>query len=1245
MMKMKITRLALAGFLTTGLFVQAQDDDDDEVFELSPFAVTASDDIGYRATTTLAGSRVRSNIGDLGASISIITEEFMQDTGATDGESLLMFVGNVEVGGSLGNFSNSDGGNGTVESRVNPQRGQRVRGLVSANLTRDYFQTDVPFDAYNTSRVTVNRGPNSILFGLGSPGGVINNGLKRAYIGSENTDISVRFDHRGSSRGTFDIGRTLIEDRLAIRVAGLVEDQQYKQNPASVEDNRLYIAWDATLFKNENSNWLGRTSIRGSYETGKIDSNPPDVIPPTDLYSSWWNGLGSQEDVNRILSVPGVGLDDINNAALTQANVRSLLDSGIETLPAGADRDAYIANEGQFVPRTTVDRFKRGNPFGDDPTQGGRNSTTQGTPYFLYPAINFNSVTSQQAGWNDPLLQSALGGFGIQGIMARFRPKRDPNDPTKKFATQDVRWTSAATGGTGFSAASITDRNVFDSQNNLFQGTTNEIITEFDMNQVFLEQELFGGRAGIELAFDTQTRTQFEFTPFDGGNTKAIQLDITQNLSPGDSNYDGVPDRLFNENLGRPVIRWNDNFERNRRNEQDTFRATLFGTLDFADVISNDKVSRWLGKHTLTGLYEDRENINLQRQVRGAWWSDNGKWPGSPAISNGLNDNFRRIVKSQVYLGPDARGFTSADQVRMDGYLTVPFPRIGDEYGVWYFDNGMQTDVQDIWRIIPSEGVANFNKSRLTSEAFSLQSTLLDGHVVALYAERSDSQDAYLAPNPGGYGAPGRDGATKIDLKGSPDNPAEIDGSYNLDLLYFPDTPNSVNEGDTTTKSLVVKFPEKYLFELPFGMDLQGHYYEADSFQPGGVSVNILNQPLSSPLGVTEEKGLQMTLLEGKLSIRYNEFETALANDQTNLNGGLNNIGGRIDFFLDRITSAHNDTATTLFPDGFTPDPNVTGDYASYVANPGSFTRSDDAALTPDTVPDNRQRLSGTGADIIGVASFQDYYDAITDAVLPELQAIRNHRVELVGGAWTDVVDPQPGLNSTRDFVSKGKEVDIVGQVTKNLTMFLNVAQQHTVTSNTAPVAAQIALDQAARLQRAVPSSPGGWALWDLRGSPFQRESDQIGQRFANNALRPIALATALDGTQLPEQREWRVNVNARYDFLEGAFKGFQVGGSLRYQDKVAGGYPNILNEGGDAVPDVANPYFGPDDINGDIFFRYGRKIMNDKVKWSIQLNARNLYRKNGNDYIPIEFNPDGAVTYVRVPVEQQWFLTNTFSF
>jgi len=620
MIKNNLLRLALAGLLTTGVFTYAQDD---EVIELSPFSVDAAEDIGYRATTTLAGSRVRSNIGDLGASIAIVTEEFMEDTGATDGESLLQFIGNVEVGGVLGNFSNSSGGNGpsnnTEEQRTNPQRGQRVRGLVSANLTRDYFQTDIPFDSYNTSRVVVNRGPNSILFGLGSPGGVINNNLKRAYIGQDTTEVSIRFDHRGSLRGTFDIGRTLIDDRLAIRIAGLRDEQKFKQKPAFTDDTRLYVAWEATLFKNENSNFLGRTSLRGSYEMGEIDSNPPDVIPPTDQFSSWWNGLGTQEDVNRILSVPGTDLDDINNGALTQQQVATLLDLGIETIPESFDgtREEFIAQEGRFVPRTTIDRFKRGNPFGDDPSEGGMLKTQFSVPYFLYPAVNFESVDDQTPGWDAiPEFQSALGGVGIQGVMGRFRPRG--------FATQDVRWTGAATGGTGFTAGSLNDRNVFDYHNLLFMGDTNSVNTEFDLNQVFLVQEFFDGSAGIELAFDEQTRDRVEFLPFDTGD-KTIRLDITENLSAGDSDFDGVPDRHFNPNLGRPVIFWGDSFERTRRNEQETFRATAFATLDFEKVTNNDVMSKIFGKHTITGLYEDRENINLTRAIRGSWWAANSK--------------------------------------------------------------------------------------------------------------------------------------------------------------------------------------------------------------------------------------------------------------------------------------------------------------------------------------------------------------------------------------------------------------------------------------------------------------------------------------------------------------------------------------------------------------------------------------------------------------------------------------------
>ena len=92
-----------------------------------------------------------------------------------------------------------------------------------------------------------------------------------------------------------------------------------------------------------------------------------------------------------------------------------------------------------------------------------------------------------------------------------------------------------------------------------------------------------------------------------------------------------------------------------------------------------------------------------QRQFRGSWWADNSKWPGSPDISNGLSDNFRRVVRSQIYLGPDTRGFSSADDVRIDGFLDISkeeFPEIGDEYGIWYFDNADKQDYLHTWRIM-----------------------------------------------------------------------------------------------------------------------------------------------------------------------------------------------------------------------------------------------------------------------------------------------------------------------------------------------------------------------------------------------------------------------------------------------------------------------------------------------------------------------------------------------------------------
>lgn len=322
---------------------------------------------------------------------------------------------------------------------------------------------------------------------------------------------------------------------------------------------------------------------------------------------------------------------------------------------------------------------------------------------------------------------------------------------------------------------------------------------------------------------------------------------------------------------------------------------------------------------------------------------------------------------------------------------------------------------------------------------------------------------------------------------------------------------------------------------------------------------------------------------------------------------------GRQNFFLTRIVDAE-DSGLPLFPN------------------------AEDALLTTTTTPSNRQRLSGTDADLIGVSTYDEYYAKLLQILPPEVQSIYNFRiVKDPGGEIRVDTNPLDGsLQSTRDFVATGHEIDIAGKLTKNISLSLNIAKQKTVTSNTGPVAIPLALEINQRIK--------DLGLFDIRDSPFQVESGAIGASRYAAVLRVLAAEKALDNTQSPEQREWRVNAVARYDFSEGRFKGLAVGGVLRYQSEIAAGYPNILNEFGDAIPDVANPYLGPDELNGDMFIRYRRKL-NDRITWSVQLNARNLYRGNGSDDIPVTINPDGGVAVIRIPNERQFFLTNTFSF
>jgi iron complex outermembrane recepter protein len=261
--------------------LSAQDDDTEEVFELSPFSVDSRTDDGYNATETMAGTRLRTSTREIGASMTIMTAEFLEDLGVTSFEEALEYAPNT----SDFDAGLIDAPNGT-NTRMNGGNRYSVRGFQTASLSRDFFETTYKADMYNTERITFSRGPNSILFGIGSPGGVTNSTSKRARFGDVR-EISFRTDDNGSFRASFDFNKELIEDKLAIRVAGLDSDQRTWQHPSYTNDERLYMAIKLKPFANSD-NWLSDLEINANHEMGELDGvKAPRQEPVFDSVTPW----------------------------------------------------------------------------------------------------------------------------------------------------------------------------------------------------------------------------------------------------------------------------------------------------------------------------------------------------------------------------------------------------------------------------------------------------------------------------------------------------------------------------------------------------------------------------------------------------------------------------------------------------------------------------------------------------------------------------------------------------------------------------------------------------------------------------------------------------------------------------------------------------------------------------------------------------------------------------------------------
>jgi len=233
----------------------------DEAVVLSPFNVTSDRDYGYVATNTLAGTRVNTPVKDVGAQISIFNKDFIKDVGATNLEELMGYaIGTqrdlTEESATAGVF-NSNGLKSPVASF-------RVRGITGVGRARNYFAwPGGEIDFSTTDRVDFSRGPNSILFGLGSPAGIFNLATKQADLNRSFANFEVRTSNFLQRRASADINAASRDKRLAARFVPLFDHAPTWREHEYRERNGLYGA--ATFAATR------KTTIRADFEKARIN--------------------------------------------------------------------------------------------------------------------------------------------------------------------------------------------------------------------------------------------------------------------------------------------------------------------------------------------------------------------------------------------------------------------------------------------------------------------------------------------------------------------------------------------------------------------------------------------------------------------------------------------------------------------------------------------------------------------------------------------------------------------------------------------------------------------------------------------------------------------------------------------------------------------------------------------------------------------------------------------------------------
>lgn len=1208
--------------------------DKDETVVLSPFEVLGEKDNGYAASSSLAGSRLNTKLKDIASSVSVVTTEFMKDTGSTDLQHILVYTTNTEVAGIGGNYYGGNADDGQLRTRmlVNPQSGTRVRGLDTADLTRGFFATNIPMDGYNTSRVDIQRGPASILFGLGSPAGIINNTLKDPNMQKLKVEAQFRVGSYGSAREVLDVDVPLIKGTLGLRVIGLNDKEKYRQDFTFNHDKRVYgaLRWKPVLAAGV------FTQIDVKAESGQIDANRPVSVTASDFISNWFGPLNKYLAYNPLSD---------NGTPIDPSGVRH---PELSHYFAGAPaRDWWNDSPATIFQNPTASTIGNGNMDAyrqrDGDPWGGLSGVT-----------NPNYDEGGAGAWNKNTTAYYANNSIVTGIINQFQ---------------------SATGKTfsGFGGSLWPTQSILSGPlafiDRTMQGPNKKEWNNFDSINLDVTQTYLDGRLGFNGAYDKQS---YRSGYANAISTNRVTVDVNTTLRDGSANPD----------VGRPVIIGPSSGAMNK-DTLEAYRGTGYYKFNIRDYVGKDSLlPKIFGEQTFTGVLSSQHHAYFNRNFNLYAWdaqSYGGQFNNSPSYKSWWGSHY---IGSSL---KNVASFSAVPASAIQGITAVQTPAASSNTLV-YDDKTPGSPAYKTWHKATVSTVSWLNNidklytgasqgfDDTKSKSFVWQGRLLNDALIPLFGWREDH-----------YTAIAKAGSAPQVQAPNPDDGRPRGQTLPYDPSWANGKPLDVTEQRRSWGVVLHTSQILDLFhtQLPKGTELSFTYNDSNTFRPSEVGFDVMGNKLPPPSGTTKEKGFLISALDNKVSLRVTWYKTIQKGT------GLNDPTGMIFWAKAGVARTINAMAQEAWgiknKNQTTPEWLVNkwmfGSTTTAAAIPANWqtawSSTQLAAALAGPLPLRRAATPGdpsfvaqgtinpaTGTPYLSpyladdeVAFRAQWFAARTNAqwfrpLDPAWVAAEgftkvtgdDYRIWGEGGAI-------PNQKLTNDLVSTGVEYELTANPTPNWRLTFNASRNQAVRSN-------ILTDWAAFTEKNKAIWFDGYnntpesqlSYWTIDGYADIRHwtgdvygSDLAGNKMMNSVYGPYQNLVAATGQAVNELRKWRWNMVTNYTFSHGRLKNINVGGAVRWQDKAAiGYYPKYNTVANIWVTDVTKPIYAPSETNYDAWIGYERKLTN-KITWVIQLNVRDLFAKSS--LIPIAANPDGTIAQVRIPSETTWQLTNTFRF